>query len=175
MEPRTGEEEEGINKGGPEDKFQNEVIVKGLPYASTEKEIEDFFNKFGKIASINLLKHPDGRSKGTAFVRMSTEEGVVEAEKASGSDFGGRNIFVEKTKPKDEKNFNRGGYRGGYNNNRGGYGYNRGGNYGGGNSRGGYNGGDYKPREHTNQESTLFVGNLSWGTNPNMIRDFFGP
>jgi len=90
---------------------------------------------------------------------MATEEGIVEAEKTSGADFGGRNIFVERTKPRDEKNFSRGGSRGGYSR---------------GNYRGGYNDGGYKPREHTNQESTLFVGNLSWNTSPNMIRKFFG-
>merc|ERR1719361_3351486 len=128
MEPRTGEEE-GINKGGPEDKYQKEVIVKGLPFASTEKEIEDYFNKFGKVVSINLLRLPDGRSKGTAFVRMSSQDECLEAEKASGSEFGGRKIFVEITKPREEKNFSRGGSRGGYSR---------------GNYRGGYNDGGYK-------------------------------
>jgi len=56
MEPSKVEEEEVTNKGVQEEKVQREVIVKGLPFASTEEEIQDFFNKCGEVVSIKLLR-----------------------------------------------------------------------------------------------------------------------
>jgi RNA recognition motif-containing protein len=37
--------------------------------------IGEFFEQFGEVENVNILKNPDGRSKGLAFVRFETEEG----------------------------------------------------------------------------------------------------
>jgi len=104
----------------------NELHVKGLLFESTEEQITEYFNTFGKVESINLIKGPHG-SKGIAFVRMADEKGVTEAIAHSGEEFMGRKTWIEKSKTREERgvnnnnNFNQG-YKNynnnGYNNNR---------------------------------------------------------
>jgi len=39
----------------------------------SENDLKEFFSECGDVESVNLLKGPDGRSKGIAFVRFSDE------------------------------------------------------------------------------------------------------
>jgi len=91
------------------------------------------FGKVGTVISSNIIEDRDtGRSRGFAFVEMSSKE---EAENAiasyNGTDLDGRALLVNEAKPRD--NNGGGGNRGGG----GGRGNNSsyGGGYGGGGSR----------------------------------------
>jgi len=81
----------------------NEVIVKGLPFAASEHDLTEYFQECGTVDGVNLLKGPDGRSKGIAFVRFTTEDGLKAAVAFSGSDFGGRSVTIEKTTPREQR------------------------------------------------------------------------
>merc|ERR1711976_238784 len=85
----------------------------------------------------------------------ATQEGVKNAEAASGSDFGGRNIFIEKTKPKEQRDFgaNKRNFESNNNNNEGGF----------------------ERKRHSNEECTAFVGNLSFNTDEDKLWEFFEP
>jgi RNA recognition motif-containing protein len=97
--------------------------------------------EFGTVQSVKIIEDRDtGRSRGFAFVEMSSDE---EAQKAisglNGKEVDGRALTVNEAKPQEERGGgNRGGGgRGGY----GGGGGNRGGGGGGNRGGGGYDGG----------------------------------
>jgi RNA recognition motif-containing protein len=105
--------------------METKVYVGNLPYNTTEDDLRTLFTQAGTVASVALIKDRDtGRSKGFAFVEMSSQS---EAEKAiqtfNGYSLGDRPLKVNLARPREERSFG-GGYgdRGG-----GGYGgYNRG-------------------------------------------------
>ncbi|KAL4492117.1 hypothetical protein ABPG73_003065 [Tetrahymena malaccensis] len=87
-----------------DDKFSNEVIFKGLSLDVDEKDIRNYLDqKCGSISKFNLLKNEQGLSKGIAIVSFETEEGCNKAIELNNSDFIGRYLHIEKTKPKNEK------------------------------------------------------------------------
>ena len=51
-----------------------EVYVRGISYDATEDDLKELFTECGEVDSVNLLKGPNGMSKGIAFVRFTTEE-----------------------------------------------------------------------------------------------------
>jgi RNA recognition motif-containing protein len=90
-----------------------------------------------------------GRSRGFAFVEMSTaEEATAAIDQFNGKEVGGRALKVNEAKPRENRNGGGGGGRGfGGGGGRGGFGGNRGGGGGrGGNSYGGGGGGNREPR-----------------------------
>lgn len=90
------------------------------------------FAQAGTVESANVIEDRDtGRSRGFAFVEMSTNEAAAAAiDQFNGKEIGGRALKVNEAKPRESRtggrsfNSNRGG-----SNNRGGYGGN--GNSGG--------------------------------------------
>jgi RNA recognition motif-containing protein len=100
------------------------IFVGGLPYNIEEGEVRQQFEKFGTVASVNIITDKmSGRSKGFGFVDMENDE---EANKAmsglNGMELDGKKLTVniaEDRKPR-EGGYNRGGNRGG-----GGGGYNK--------------------------------------------------
>ena len=81
------------------------LYVGGIPYATTEQELEEFFSVAGTVESARIITDREtNRSKGFGFVEMSSEE---EAEKAISmlhdKDMGGRKITVNKARPKEDR------------------------------------------------------------------------
>jgi len=140
-EEGTQQQNAYVDKFNPE---EHEVIVRGLSYQATDDDVSNFFSKFGEIKSVKIERYFDGNSKGSCFIKFNEAPGVEAAIKASGVEFLGRQVWIDKTKPKAERVREYGGYRRGgggrgYGNRQGG-GYNGGGGYGGGRRRqGGYN------------------------------------
>jgi len=98
----------------------SKLYVGNLPFSTDEKSLEDFFSKAGSVASVKIVKDPyNGRSKGFGFVEMgSSEEADRAVTELNGADMGGRNLKVDKARPKEEGaprrgGFDRGGDRGG--------------------------------------------------------------
>lgn len=118
------------------------LYIGNLAYATTEEDLKTLFANAGSVTSVDLIKDRDtGRSKGFAFVQMSTQ---AEAEKAislyNGYSMGERELRVSIARPRED---NRGGFGGPRRDGGGGRGGERGG-YGGDrgrNQRGGGGGG----------------------------------
>lgn len=112
--------------------MENKLYVGNLSYATTEDDLKALFSNAGTVTSVAVIKDREtGRSKGFAFVEMSTKE---EADKAvsqyNGYTLGDENLRISIARPKEEggrRDFG-GGNRGG---GRGGYGQQRGGGFGG--------------------------------------------
>ena len=95
------------------------------------------FAQAGTVESASVVEDRDtGRSRGFAFVEMSTkEEAAAAIDQFNGKELGGRALKVNEAKPRENRGG--GGYGGG--GNRGGYG-------GGGNRGGGGYGGKRESR-----------------------------
>jgi nucleolin len=84
-------------QGGGGKDFKFEVYVRGLSFQATEDDLKELFSECGEVHSINLLKRPDGSSKGICFVRFNEEDAMTKAIEFSGSEHMGRTITIEKT------------------------------------------------------------------------------
>ena len=91
----------------------NKLYVGGLPYATTEDELEDLFSEHGTVESARVITdRMTGRSKGFGFVEMSSqEEAEAAAEKLNNSDLEGRTLVVNEARPREKRSG--GGYGGG--------------------------------------------------------------
>jgi RNA recognition motif-containing protein len=85
--------------------MQNKVYVGNLPFSATNDSLTETFSEAGTVTSANVIMDRDtNRSKGFAFVEMSTEE---EANKAvstfNGKDYNGRDLKVSIAKPRENR------------------------------------------------------------------------
>lgn len=123
------------------------IFVAGLPYDLDDAELEEFFEKFGTVASAKVsIDRETGKSRGFGFVEMPNDTEAKEAiEGLNDISLGRKTLVVKQAEEKQGGGggFNSrgggggGGYRGGSG---GGGGYNRGGG-GGGYNKGGSSGG----------------------------------
>ncbi len=101
------------------------IYVGNLSYETTEEDLQQAFEGFGQVESVNIIKDKySGRSKGFGFVEMPDK---AEAQSAindlNDTELKGRTLKVNEARPRSETG------RGG----RGGYGVGRrGGSQGGG-------------------------------------------
>jgi RNA recognition motif-containing protein len=91
------------------------LYIGNLPYTTTEQMLADTFSECGTVESAKIITDRDsGRSKGFAFIEMSTD---AEAQKAiaelNGVDYEGRAMTVSEARPMAPRENNRGGDRGG--------------------------------------------------------------
>ena len=102
--------------------MSTKLYVGNLAFQTTSQELQQLFAQAGTVESASVVEDRDtGRSRGFAFVEMSTQEEANSAiEQFNGKEVGGRSLKVNEAKPRE----NRGGGRG-YND-RGGYGGNGG-------------------------------------------------
>ena len=98
------------------------LYIGNLPFSADDQALTDLFSQFGEVESARIVTDRDsGRSKGFAFVEMSSESQATTAiEKLNGTDFSGRSINVSEAKPMAPRE-NRGGGRGGFGGGRGGF------------------------------------------------------
>ncbi len=87
------------------------------------------FGQAGTVESASVVEDREtGRSRGFAFVEMSSkEEATAAIEQFNGKEIGGRPLKVNEAKPRENRTGGRS-----FNNNRGGGGYRGGSNNGGG-------------------------------------------
>lgn len=127
------------------------VFVGNLAFSTREEGLRRFFEKVGRVRDVRLAKNYDGRSKGFAFVEFEDRDTAEKAAALSGSDLDGRPIRcdIEESRGSGQ----RGGDR----------------RQGGDRDRDrdqGTRGGD-------SDSSTVFVGNLAFGTKEDTLRRFF--
>ena len=109
------------------------IYVGNLPRATSEEELRQAFEAFGRVSSSAMIKDKfSGESRGFGFVEMPEKNEAQAAIAAmNGKDFGGRTLTVNEAKPREERP--RGGGGGG------GFGDRRGGGGGFGGGKGGGN------------------------------------
>ena len=119
------------------------IFVAGLPYDLDDAELEEIFEKFGKVVSAKVaMDRETGKSKGFGFVEMPNEVEAKDAiESLNDISLGKKPLIVKQAEDKPGGGGG-GGYRGGSSG--GGGGYRGGGSGGGGGYRGG-GGGDRRP------------------------------
>jgi cold-inducible RNA-binding protein len=102
-----------------------------LSYNTTNSDLDELFSQYGSVQSAEVIMDRDtGRSKGFAFVEMSTDaEAAAAIEGLNLKEHNGRALNVNEARPKTERS---GGGGGGGRGGRGGYG---GGGGGGGGRR----------------------------------------
>ncbi|PIU17733.1 MAG: RNA-binding protein [Elusimicrobia bacterium CG08_land_8_20_14_0_20_59_10] len=102
------------------------IYVGGLPFKTTEEEMNALFTTYGQVTSAKLITDKySGQSRGFGFVEMPDDaEAAAAMEKLNGSDFGGRKLTINEARPMEARTGggDRGGRGGGDRGGRGGYG-----------------------------------------------------
>jgi len=111
------------------------LFVAGLPYDLDDAELEEIFEKFGKINSAKVsMDKETGKSRGFGFVDMANDDEAREAiEHLNDISLGKKPLVVKQADDKGSSGGG-GGYRGGPGGGGGGFkgGFNKGGGGGGG-------------------------------------------
>ena len=76
--------------------MSKKLYVGNLPFSITEDELRGVFERYGSVASVNVITDREtGRPRGFAFVEMDEANDAGEAIRGlDGSDLGGRNVRV---------------------------------------------------------------------------------
>ena len=84
------------------------VYVGNLPYDTTETELTTLFAEYGSVKRVKIPNDREtGRMLGFAFVEMSTvSEEVAAIEALDGSGWMGRELRVNKAKPRESRSGN---------------------------------------------------------------------
>ena len=86
------------------------IYVGNLNYSLSEEELSEIFSEYGEVVSVKIVKDREtGRAKGFGFVEMANEEeGEKAVQELDGVEVNGRNMKVNKARPRPEKkNFDR--------------------------------------------------------------------
>ena len=85
--------------------MSNKIYVGNLSYGVQENGLQSAFEQFGTVSSCKIITDREtGRSKGFAFVEMSTAEEAKEAiSSLDGSDLDGRPLRVNEAKPQERR------------------------------------------------------------------------
>ncbi len=94
------------------------IYVGNLSYEVEQDDLKRVFSEYGTVKSVQLpVDRETGRVRGFAFVEMSTDaEEVAAIEALDGAEWMGRNLKVNKAKPREDRGSygNRRGNSGGY-------------------------------------------------------------
>jgi RNA recognition motif-containing protein len=100
------------------------IYVGNLSYEVTQDALSTVFAEYGSVKRVQLpTDRETGRLRGFAFVEMGSEaEETAAIEALDGAEWMGRDLKVNKAKPKEDRGSfgggNRGGGGGGYNSSR---------------------------------------------------------
>ena len=85
------------------------IYVGNLPYSVQDEELREAFEAYGEVSSAEVIfDRRTQRSRGYGFVEMNNDDEGNEAIAAlNGSDFQGRELRVDESKPKEQKSASR--------------------------------------------------------------------
>ena len=80
------------------------LYVGNFPYEVGETELQELFARAGTVETVKVMRDmATGRSRGFAFVEMSTDEEAAKAiSELNAFQFEGRNLTVNEARPKTE-------------------------------------------------------------------------
>ena len=83
----------------------SKLYVGGLPYATTESQLNDLFGSHGTVESTRVITDKfTGQSRGFGFVEMSSAEEANAAIAAlNGTQLDGRTLTVNEAKPQEAR------------------------------------------------------------------------
>jgi RNA recognition motif-containing protein len=83
----------------------NKLFVGSLAFSATDDDVKDFFSAVGTVEDAKVIMDRDtGRSKGYAFVTMSTDDEAQKAIKElDGKELSGRPVNVSEARPREER------------------------------------------------------------------------
>ena len=81
------------------------LYVGNLSYTATEAQIRELFAQVGEITEVNVITDRDtGKSKGFAFVQMSSDEAAQDAiRRFNGHTMDDRALTVNEARPREER------------------------------------------------------------------------
>jgi len=84
---------------------ENRLFVGNLSFNTIENDLQDYFAQAGVVTSVSLMMDKfTGKSRGFAFVEMSTPEEAKKAvEMFHGKEFQGRPLTVNIARPREER------------------------------------------------------------------------
>jgi RNA recognition motif-containing protein len=93
------------------------IYIGNLAYEVTQEDLTSVFAEYGSVKRVNIpTDRETGRPRGFAFVEMDTEaEETAAIEELDGAEWMGRDLRVNKAKPREKRSgsFGGGGRRGG--------------------------------------------------------------
>ena len=83
----------------------NNLYVGGLPYSTTEGQLQEIFAAHGSVESARVITDKfTGRSKGFGFVEMSSGGEAQKAiEALNGTEIEGRTLTVNEARPQEKR------------------------------------------------------------------------
>lgn len=91
------------------------LYVGNLSYDTTDSDLQNLFAEYGTVKSVQVIMDRDsGRSKGFAFVEMSSDQEAQAATTGlNGKEVGGRALTINEARPREERGGRSRGSRGG--------------------------------------------------------------
>ena len=85
--------------------MNSKLFVGNLSFNTTENDLQDLFQSCGSVTEVNLITdRMSGRSKGFAFVTMSSPEEAQNAiSTLNGKNVNGRDLNVSEARPREER------------------------------------------------------------------------
>lgn len=92
--------------------MSKKLYVGNLPYSTTDQSLTEAFSQFGTVETAKVIMDRDsGRSKGFAFVEMSSSAEATESiSRLNGTNLDGRAINVSEAKPQAPRDNSRSRY-----------------------------------------------------------------
>lgn len=89
------------------------IYVGNLSYDVTREDLSSVFAEYGAVSRVSLPSDREtGKPRGFGFVEMENEEDETKAiESLDGAEWMGREIKVNKARPRENSNRNSGNYR----------------------------------------------------------------
>ena len=85
-------------------KKTNGIFISGIPYLTTEEELNDLFSKYGTITEIKLPKYQDsGKNRGYCHIYYESKKSAIKALELNNYTIGKRYIIVEMAKMNKEE------------------------------------------------------------------------
>src|SRR5205809_7492072 len=81
------------------------LYVGGLPYSTTEQQLQELFSQQGSVTSAKIITDRyTGQSRGFGFIEMATAEDAQKAITAlNGTQMNGRTITVNEARHQEER------------------------------------------------------------------------
>lgn len=79
------------------------LVVRNLPFSTTEENLREYYERFGEVMKIDLLKRPNGKLVGCAFVQFKLVQNAAKARHhTNGKEFIGRTLECDFALPKSK-------------------------------------------------------------------------